>query len=147
MTINNMLYKVGFTCGTFDLFHAGHVLMLQEAKSQCEKLIVGLQNDPSVDRPHKNKPVQSILERAIQIGGCKYVDFYVVYNTEDDLMDYLTICDMQVRFVGEEYMEKDFTGKQYCIDNGIKIVYNSRRHRFSSSELRSRVMLANKVGL
>lgn len=136
---NNNKYGVGFTCGSFDLFHAGHVLMLQEAKEYCDTLIVGLQNDPTVDRPHKNKPVQSLVERSIQLEGCKYVDGIIVYNTEDDLMDILSFHKIDVRFVGEDYIGKDYTGKQYCIDFDIPTIYNTRKHRFSSSELRSRL--------
>lgn len=127
--------KVGFTCSSFDLFHAGHVMMLQEAKTQCDWLIVGLQTDPTLDRPQKNKPVQSVLERYIQIEACKYVDEIVPYSTEKDLMDILTSYPIDVRIIGEEYRNKDFTGKALT----IPLYYNSRRHSFSSTELRTRI--------
>lgn len=129
---------VGFTCSTFDLLHAGHILMLAEIRESCDRLIVGLQNDPTVDRPTKNKPVQSIVERYVQLSAVKYVDDIIVYNTEKDLEDLLMFLPINLRFVGEEYQGKDFTGKNICEDRGIKIVYNSRKHRFSSSELRQR---------
>jgi glycerol-3-phosphate cytidylyltransferase len=129
---------VGFTCSTFDLLHAGHILMLAEIKESCDRLIVGLQNDPTVDRPTKNKPVQSIVERYVQLSAVKYVDDIIVYNTEKDLEDLLMFLPINIRFVGEEYQGKDFTGKNICEDRDIKIIYNSRKHRFSSSELRQR---------
>ena len=127
--------KVGFTCSCFDLFHAGHVMMLKEAKTQCDWLVVGLQTDPTLDRPKKNKPVQSVLERYIQLEACKYVDEIVPYSTEKDLMDLLTSYPIDVRIIGEEYRNKDFTGKALS----IPIHYNSRRHSFSSTELRMRI--------
>jgi glycerol-3-phosphate cytidylyltransferase len=131
---------VGITFSTFDLLHAGHVLMLEEAKQQCDYLICGLQTDPTIDRPEtKNKPVQSIVERQLQLAGVKFVDEVVIYETEKDLLDILTIYPINVRFVGEEYRNKDFTGKDYCLDNGIELVYNNRKHRFSTTELRKRV--------
>lgn len=129
---------VGFTCSTFDLLHAGHILMLAEAKSQCDQLIVGLQSDPSTDRPGKNKPVQSIVERFVQLSAVKYVDEIVVYNTEKDLEDLLMFLPINVRIIGDEYRDKEYTGKQICSDRGIKIYFNSRTHRFSSTELRQR---------
>ena len=130
---------VGFTCSTFDLLHAGHILMLAEAKSQCDYLIVGLQTNPSIDRPQiKNKPVQSIVERYVQLSAVKFVDEIIVYNTEKDLEDMLMFLPISVRIIGEEYKDKDFTGKQICEERGIKIWFNSRSHRFSSSELRQR---------
>ena len=131
--------RIGFTCSSFDLLHAGHVAMLAEAKQNCDYLIVGLQNDPSVDRPEKNKPIQSIFERQLQITACRFVDEVVVYNTEDDVLDILKTLPIDVRVIGSDYMEKDFTGKQYCVDNNIEIVYNSRDHSFSTSGLRDRV--------
>lgn len=133
---------VGFTCSSFDLFHAGHVLMLQEAKTQCDHLIVGLQNDPTYDRPTKNKPVQSILERQLQLMGNKYVDEIWIYNTEKDLENLLHILPINIRIIGEEYKDKEFTGKQICVDNGIEIYYNRRAHNFSSTDLRKRVTVA-----
>lgn len=129
----------GFTASCFDLLHAGHVLMLKEAKANCDYLIVGLQTDPTIDRPEKNKPIQSVTERFIQLSGVKYVDEIVVYATETDLSEIIRGFNLNVRFVGEEYKDKDFTGKQYCLDNSIEIYYNNRRHSFSSSELRSRM--------
>ena len=129
--------KVGITFSTFDLFHAGHVKMLEEAKRQCDFLIVGLQLDPSIDRPGKNKPVQGLVERYIQVKGCKHVDEIVPYVTEQDLEDILRSFKIDVRIIGEEYREKGFTGKEYCSQKGIEIYYNTRDHRFSSSGLRN----------
>lgn len=134
--------RIGITFGAFDLLHAGHVAMLAEAKQNCNYLIVGLQNDPSVDRPNKNKPIQSIFERQLQITACRFVDEVVVYNTEADVLDILKTLPINVRIIGSDYLEKDFTGKQYCIDNHIDIVYNSRAHSFSTSQLRDRVKSA-----
>ena len=130
---------VGFTCSTFDLLHAGHILMLAECKQICDYLIVGVQSDPTIDRPGtKNKPVQSIVERYVQLSAVKFVDEIIVYNTEKDLEDMLMFLPISVRIIGEEYKDKDFTGKQICEDRGVKVWYNSRNHRFSSSELRQR---------
>jgi glycerol-3-phosphate cytidylyltransferase len=130
---------VGFTCSTFDLLHAGHILMLAEAKTICDYLIVGVQSDPTIDRPGtKNKPVQSVVERYVQLSAVKFIDQIVVYDTEKDLEDLLMFLPISVRIIGEEYKDKDFTGKQICEERGIKIWYNSRSHRFSSSELRQR---------
>jgi glycerol-3-phosphate cytidylyltransferase len=131
--------KVGFTCSTMDLFHAGHVAMLEEAKRRCDWLIVGLQSDPSFDRKSKNKPVQSIVERQIQVKGCRFVDEVWVYDTEKDLEDLLNILPINVRILGQEYQGKQFTGLQICQDRGIEIIFNERRHGFSSSGLRTRV--------
>jgi glycerol-3-phosphate cytidylyltransferase len=131
--------KVGITFSTFDLFHAGHVKMLEDAKRQCDYLIVGLQLDPSIDRPEKNRPSQSIIERYIQLKGCKYIDEIVPYVTEQDIEDILRSFKLDVRIIGEEYKEKPFTGKDYCKKKGIEIYYNSRDHRFSSSGLRKQV--------
>ena len=136
---------VGFTCSTFDLLHAGHILMLAECKQICDYLIVGLQTDPTIDRPDvKNKPVQSIVERFVQLSAVKFVDEIVVYDTEKDLEDLLMFLPITVRIIGEEYKDKEFTGKQICEDRGIKIWYNSRNHRFSSSELRNRTYESEK---
>jgi glycerol-3-phosphate cytidylyltransferase len=130
---------VGFTCSTFDLLHAGHILMLAEAKSICDYLIVGVQSDPTIDRPDvKNKPVQSIVERYVQLSAVKFIDEIIVYDTEKDLEDLLMFLPITLRIIGEEYRDKAFTGKNICEDRGIKIFYNSRTHRFSSSELRQR---------
>ena len=127
--------KTGFTCGAFDLLHAGHILMLEEAKSFCDYLIVGLHSDPNIDRPEKNKPIQSLNERLIQIKAVKYVDLILIYDTEDDLLNLLKAIKPDVRIIGEDYRDKSFTG-----DNlGIELKFNSRKHKFSSSELRSRI--------
>lgn len=133
--------KTGFTCSTFDLFHAGHIIMLKEAKKQCDYLIVGLQTDPTIDRPkEKNKPVQSIFERYVQLQACKYVDEIVVYATEKDLVDILLSYPIDVRILGDEYEHKQFTGRQECITKGIKFYFNKREHTFSTTELRQRVI-------
>ncbi len=129
--------KTGFTCSCFDLFHAGHIMMLKEARSKCDYLIVGLQTDPTIDRPEKNKPIQSVVERFIQLESCKYVDEVVVYATEKDLLDILYTYHIDIRVVGEEYKDKDFTGKDL---EHIEIYYNTRRHSFSTTELRQRVI-------
>ena len=136
--------KIGFTCSTFDLLHAGHVTMLEEAKRECDYLIVGLQNDPTLDRPEKNAPVQSIVERQIQLSAIKYVDEIVIYNTEQDLIDLLLTLPIDVRVLGVEYKGKDFTGKDLAKQRGIKIVYNGRDHSFGSTSLRNRVVEAQK---
>jgi len=132
--------KVGITFSTFDLLHAGHIAMLSEAKNHCDYLIAGLQTDPTIDRPDtKNKPIQSIVERQIQLSACRYVDEVVVYSTEQDLRDLLLILPVDVRVLGVEYQEKDFSGLAECKQRGIEIVYNGRDHSFSSSSLRKRV--------
>lgn len=133
--------KVGFTCSTFDLFHAGHIIMLKEAKAQCDYLIVGLQTDPTIDRPkEKNKPVQSIFERYVQLQACKFVDEIVVYATEKELVDILLSYPIDVRILGNEYEDRSFTGRQECISRGIKFYFNKREHTFSTTELRQRVV-------
>jgi glycerol-3-phosphate cytidylyltransferase len=130
---------VGFTCSTFDLLHAGHILMLAECKSVCDHLIVGLQSDPTIDRLNtKNKPVQSVVERYVQLSAVKFVDEIIVYDTEKDLEDLLMFLPITVRICGEEYKDKPLTGREICDARGIKTYYNSRTHRFSSSELRQR---------
>ncbi len=129
--------KRGITFGTFDLFHAGHVLMLQEAKTVCDYLIVCIQTDPSLDREEKNSPVQSIVERQIQVSACKYVDEIVVYNTEKDVLEILNSVEWDVRILGDEYRNKEFTGREETLD---KCYFNRRPHEFSSSELRLRVV-------
>jgi glycerol-3-phosphate cytidylyltransferase len=132
--------KVGITFSTFDLFHAGHVAMLAEAKNHCDYLIAALQTDPTIDRPDtKNPPIQSIVERQIQVSTNRNVDEVVIYQTEKDLEDLLLILPIDVRILGVEYADKEFTGRQICIDRGIEIVYNGRDHSFSSSSLRKRV--------
>jgi glycerol-3-phosphate cytidylyltransferase len=130
---------VGFTASTFDLLHAGHIMMLREAKSQCDYLICGLQVDPSVDRPQKNRPVQTLVERYAQLSAVKYVDEIVCYQTEQDLEDILGLYPINVRVMGIEYKDKDFTGREICKRRGISIYFNTRDHRFSSSDLRARV--------
>jgi glycerol-3-phosphate cytidylyltransferase len=134
--------KIGFTASTFDLFHAGHIMMLKESKSQCDYLIVGLQTDPTIDRPEKNKPVQTVFERFIQLQACKYVDEIVVYATEKELVDILLSYPIDVRIVGNEYKDKEFTGKEECWNHNIDIYYNKREHSFSTTELRQRVVTA-----
>lgn len=131
--------KVGFTASTFDLLHSGHVTMLREAKSQCDYLICALQVDPSRDRPEKNSPIQSLVERQSQLSAVKYVDEIMVYESEADLEDLLTMCQIDVKIMGEEYRDIDFTGKDICKKRGIELYFNKRDHRFSSSELRRRV--------
>ena len=131
----------GITFSAFDLFHAGHVKMLEEAKQQCDYLIVGLQTDPTLDRPEKNKPTQTVVERYIQLKGCRFVDEIVPYATEQDLLDVLQAFDVDVRIVGDEYENKNFTGREYCESTGIKLYFNRRDHRFSSTGLRQEVFL------
>lgn len=132
--------KIGITFSTFDLLHAGHIAMLAEAKNHCDYLICGLQTDPTIDRPDtKNKPVQSIVERQIQLAACRYVDEVVVYSTEQDLADLLLILPVDVRILGVEYEGKDFSGKNECDKRNIELVFNGRDHSFSSSSLRKRV--------
>lgn len=138
--------KIGITFSTFDLLHAGHIAMLAEAKNHCDYLIAALQTDPTIDRPDtKNPPVQSIVERQIQLNTNRNVDEVVVYQTEKDLEDLLLILPVDVRILGIEYSDKEFTGKQICIDRGIELVFNSRDHSFSSSNLRKRVVAAELV--
>lgn len=134
--------RVGFTASTFDLLHAGHVMMLREAKEQCDYLICGLQIDPAVDRPEKNSPIQSIVERYTQLSAIKYVDEIVVYSTERDLLDILEMYKIDVRILGDEYKDKDFTGREVCDRLNIDLYFNNRDHRFSSSNLRQSVVWA-----
>ena len=128
--------KKGITFGAFDLFHAGHVMMLEEAKTVCDHLIVCIQSDPSLDRKEKNKPVQSIVEREIQVYGCRYTDEVIIYDTEAEVLEILDSVDWDVRILGEEYKNKDFTGREQTLN---KCHFNKRPHNFSSSELRKRV--------
>jgi len=135
--------KIGFTCSTFDLFHAGHIIMLKEAKQQCDYLIVGLQTDPTIDRPlEKNKPVQSVFERYIQLTACKFVDEIVVYATEKELIDILLSYPINIRILGDEYQNGKFTGRNECVLKGIEFYFNKREHSFSTTELRERVVEA-----
>jgi len=132
--------RIGITFSTFDLMHAGHIAMLAEAKNHCDYLIAGLQTDPTIDRSDtKNKPVQSIVERQIQLAACRYVDEVVVYQTEQDLVDLLLILPLDVRVLGVEYEGQHFSGKLECEKREIEIVFNGRDHSFSSSSLRKRV--------
>ncbi len=132
--------KIGFVASSFDLLHAGHIQMLREAKSQCDYLICALQMDPSLDRPEKNSPVQTIVERYTQLKGVTYVDEIIPYCTERDLEDILELYQIDIRILGDEYKDKDFTGKDICRRRGIQLYFNSRDHRFSSSDLRKRVI-------
>lgn len=135
--------RIGITFSTFDLLHAGHIAMLAEAKNHCDYLIAGLQTDPTMDRAEtKNKPVQSIVERQIQLAATRYVDETVVYQTEKDLEDILLTLPIDVRILGIEYKDKEFTGKKICVDRGIDLVFNKRDHSFSSSSLRKRVFVS-----
>lgn len=131
--------KVGFTASTFDLLHAGHIAMLREAKSQCEYLICGLQIDPTASRPKKNKPVQTVVERYTQLKGVRYVDEIIPYLLEQDLEDILQMYSINVRILGAEYLDKEFTGKDICRKREIDLYFNKRDHRFSTSDLRKRV--------
>ena len=131
--------KVGFTCSAFDLLHSGHITMLRDAKEQCDYLIVGLQVDPSIERDKKNSPIQTIVERYTQLNAVGYVDEIIPYVTEQDLEDILSMYRIDVRILGEEYLEKDFTGNDICKKRGILNYFNQRSHRFSSSELRTRI--------
>jgi len=137
---------IGITFSTFDLFHAGHIAMLSEAKNHCDYLIVGLQTDPTIDRPDsKNPPVQSIVERQIQVSACRFVDEIVVYQTEKDLEDILLTLPLDVRILGIEYEKQNFTGRKICEDRGIELIFNGRDHSFSSSNLRERVWRAENI--
>jgi glycerol-3-phosphate cytidylyltransferase len=131
--------KVGFTASAFDLLHAGHIQMLREAKEQCDYLICGLQIDPTMDRKDKNAPIQTVVERYTQLKAVGYVDEIIPYLTECDLGDILSMYHIDIRVLGEEYKEKDFTGKDICKKRGIQLYFNKRDHRFSSSDLRRRV--------
>ena len=131
--------KVGLTASTFDLLHAGHIEMLREAKSQCDYLICALQIDPSVDRPNKNKPAQTIVERYTQLQAVRFVDEIIPYLHEKDLEDILNMRTINVRILGEEYRDKEFTGRDICKKRDVELHFNKRDHRFSSSDLRKRI--------
>ena len=131
--------KIGFTCGAFDLFHAGHNIFLRDAKDHCDYLVVGLQTDPTIDRSDKNKPVQTMYERYIQLKNCAWVDDVIPYDTEADLINLLASTNIDVRFLGSDYAHRSFTGDGLCEDRGIKVVFLNRYHTFSSSELRKRI--------
>ena len=134
--------KIGIVFSQFDILHAGHIAMLSEAKNHCDYLIAGLQNNAQWDRAEKNAPIQSIVERQISLSAVRFVDEIVVYNTEKDLEDILLTLPVDVRILGVEYMEKDFTGRAICEKRKIELVFNSRDHSFSSSSLRKRVVEA-----
>ena len=127
---------VGITAGAFDLFHAGHMLMLKDASNQCDHLIVALQTDPSIDRKEKNKPVQSMYERFVQLDACKYVDEIIPYETEDDLYALIMNNNIDLRIIGNEYRNEDFTAREV----GLEIYYNVRNHQWSTTELRERIL-------
>ena len=136
--------KVGFTASAFDLLHAGHIAMLREAKSKCDYLICGLQVDPSLERVSKNQPIQSVVERFMQLSAVKYVDEIVPYVTENDLSDILKSYRVDIRILGEEYKDTDFTGRELCDTLGIDLYFNSRNHEFSSSGLRKKIAKIEK---
>ena len=138
--LNDKGLKIGITFSQFDMLHAGHVAMLSDAKNHCDYLIAGLQNNATWDRPDKNSPIQSIVERQIQLAATRYVDEVVVYNTEKDLEDVLLTLPIDVRIIGIEYLDREFTGKDICQQRNIEIIYNGRDHSFSSSSLRKRVI-------
>lgn len=130
---------IGITCSTFDLLHAGHIIMLEECKKYCDYLICALQVDPSIDRPEKNKPIQSLVERYIQLDAVQYVDKIIQYTTEEELISIFSSLDLDVRIIGEEYKDTEFTAKNICQKRGIKLVYNKRDHDFSTTNLRERI--------
>lgn len=138
-TLETCNLTVGITFSAFDLCHSGHIQMLREAKSQCDYLICGLQVDPNMERPEKNKPIQTLIERYTQLKAVKYVDEIIPYITEQDICDILEMYPINIRIIGEEYRDKEFTGKNICEKLGISVYFNKRNHRFSSSELRNRI--------
>ena len=127
--------KIGFTCSSFDLLHAGHILMLEDAKKHCDYLIVGLQTDPSIDRNYKRKPFQTIVERQIQLSAVKYIDEIIIYETETDLMEILTTRNIDIAILGSDYVGKEFTGKALYESRGTEIYYHPRNHEYSSTNL------------
>jgi len=137
--MDNQKRTIGITCSTFDLLHAGHIIMLEECKKYCDYLICALQVDPTIDRPSKNKPIQSIVERYIQLDAVQYVDKIIPYSTEKELITIFSSLDLDVRIIGEEYKDTPFTAKDVCVERGIKIVYNKRDHDFSTTSLRQRI--------
>ena len=131
----------GFTASTFDLFHSGHVVMLRQAKEYCDHLTVALQTDPTIDRPDsKNKPIQEMYERYLQVEACKYVDRILVYSSEADFMNLIKTQPFDIRFLGDDYIDKYFTGKEYCEQNSINIMFLSRQHNYSTTALRQRIL-------
>lgn len=135
----------GFTAGAFDLLHAGHVDMLRQARNNCDYLIVGLHTDPTIDRPEKNKPIQSVYERYLQLSACKYVDKIIPYDTEEDLYNLLNTQSINIRFIGSDYKYKSFTGDNLCEELGIKIFFNNRNHNYSTTSLRKRIENAKTI--
>lgn len=141
--MNNITY--GFVASSFDLFHAGHVIMLKDAKEHCDHLLVALQSDPTIDRPDgKNQPIQGLYERYVQVSSCKFVDTVLVYSTEDDLLNLLKTQPINVRFLGSDYAGQDYTGKYYCEQVDIKIIYLNRFHDYSSTKLRQQILQSSK---
>ena len=136
--------KIGITCSTFDLLHAGHIIMLEECKQYCDYLICALQVDPSLDRQDKNKPIQSLVERYIQLNAVKWVDQIIPYTTEAELIEIFQACPIDVRIIGSDYIGKEFTAKEVCDERGIEIVYNKRDHKYSSTSLRKKVYAEEK---
>ena len=134
--------KTGITFSTFDLLHTGHIAMLAEAKSVCDYLVCGLHVDPQVERPNKNQPIQSVVERYIQLSSVQYVNEVIPYNLEKDLHDILLTYPIDVRIIGSDYKDVEFSGKDICLTKGIEIYYNKRSHNFSSTELRKRIQQA-----
>jgi glycerol-3-phosphate cytidylyltransferase len=130
---------IGITCSTFDLLHAGHIIMLDECKKYCDYLVCALQVDPTIDRKEKNKPVQTLVERYVQLDAVQYVDKIIPYSTEEELITIFSSLDLDVRIIGEEYKDTQFTGKDVCLKRGIKIVYNKRDHDFSTTNLRQKI--------
>ena len=139
--------RVGITCSTFDLLHAGHIVMLEEAKRHCDYLVAALQVDPTQDRDSKNKPIQTVVERQIQLAAVTFVDEIVVYNTEKELDDIFLTLPINVRIIGEEYKDKDFTAKKICYKRKIEIIYNKRDHSFSSTDLRKRTKIMENLNV
>ena len=139
--------RIGITCSTFDLLHAGHIVMLEEAKRHCDYLVAALQVDPTQDRDNKNKPIQTVVERQIQLAAVRFVDEIVVYNTEKELDDIFLTLPINVRIIGEEYKDKDFTAKKICYKRKIEIIYNKRDHSFSSTDLRKRTKIMESLNV
>ncbi len=139
--------RVGITCSTFDLLHAGHIVMLEEAKRHCDYLVAALQVDPTQDRDSKNKPIQTVVERQIQLAAVRFVDEIVVYYTEKELEDIFLTLPINVRIIGEEYKDKDFTAKKICYKRKIEIIYNKRDHSFSSTDLRKRTKIMESINV
>ena len=137
--MNTKIKTIGITCSTFDLLHTGHIIMLEECKKHCDFLICALQVDPTIDRPEKNKPIQSLVERYIQLNAVQYVDKIIPYTTEEELITIFSSLDLDVRIIGEEYKDTEFTAKNICQKRGIKLVYNKRDHDFSTTNLRERI--------